>query len=80
MPNQTTLDKLKLGQKCRVLSFVEVPNNKRRHLLDMGITRGTVIQLKTKAPFGDPVDVIIRGYELCLRKKDMSYVSVEVIE
>ena len=42
----------------------------RRHLLDMGLTRGTEIEIKKKAPVGDPIDIKLRDYELCISKSD----------
>ena len=42
----------------------------RRRLIDMGVTPGTRIQIKTIAPLGDPIKVILRGYELSLRRDD----------
>ena len=72
-----TLDKMQVGTTCRVVGFVEMPRNKRRHLLDMGITRDCRITVTKKAPLGDPVSVTVRGYDLCLRKKDMSFILVE---
>lgn len=71
-----TLASLNVGEEGRVIGFNNAPLNKRRHLLDMGITRGTTIKIKTKAPLSDPVCVIVRGYELCLRKKDMLYILI----
>ena len=75
-----TLNTIPLGKKCVVIGFKEMAKNKRRHLLDMGITRGCVIEIVKKAPFGDPVSIVIRGYDLCLRKTDMSNIIVEVQE
>ena len=40
----------------------------RRRLFDMGVTPNTDITLRKKAPFGDPLEVTLRGYELTLRK------------
>ena len=37
------------------------------------------IKIKKIAPLGDPIDIEVRGYELCLRKFDMSMIDVEVI-
>lgn len=42
----------------------------KRHLFDMGITPGTTITLKKFAPFGDPIQLSLRGYELSIRKCD----------
>ena len=51
----------------------------RRHLLDMGITRGVEITIKKVAPMGDPIDIHLRDYELVLRKQDLTKIEVEVI-
>ena len=52
----------------------------RRHLLDMGLTRGTMIEIRKKAPAGDPIDIRLRDYELCISKSDLSQIEVEVIK
>ena len=73
------LSELEVGQKAKVLKLNEENKAIRRHLLDMGITRGVEITIKKVAPMGDPVDIELRDYELCLRKEDLSKIEVEVI-
>jgi ferrous iron transport protein A len=73
------LSMLSKGQKGIVKSLSNEDLFLRRRLLDMGITEGVMIVIKKIAPLGDPVDIYLRGYELCLRKKDMEIVTVEVI-
>jgi ferrous iron transport protein A len=46
----------------------------------MGITVGTVIAVKQIAPLGDPVEVALRDYRLCLRRDDLDLILVEVVE
>ena len=70
---------LKVGQKAIVLKLNEENKAIRRHLLDMGITRGVEIQIKKIAPMGDPIDISLRDYELCIRKEDLSKIEVEII-
>lgn len=70
---------LKIGQKARVLGIRMDKPDIRRHLLDMGITKGTIILIKKIAPMGDPVDIELRGYELCIRKDEMKNIDVEVL-
>ena len=74
------LSDLKIGQKAKVLGIHMDNPDIRRHLLDMGITRGTEILIKKVAPMGDPVDIELRGYELCIRKEEMKNIDIEVIE
>ena len=77
---KTTLDKLIIGQKAKVLSLQNDNKALRRRLLDMGITKDVVILIKKIAPLGDPIDIELRGYELCLRLSDMKNIDVEVVE
>lgn len=73
------LSDLKVGQKAKVFKLNEQNKAIRRHLLDMGITRGVEITIKKVAPMGDPIDLQLRDYELCIRRQDLSKIEVEVI-
>src|SRR5574344_2834631 len=73
------LSDLKRGQRCVVVNFHNDNAALRRHLLDMGITKGVVIEVKKIAPLGDPVDVKLRGYELCIRRIDMRGIDIKVL-
>ena len=73
------LSDLKVGQKAKVLKLNEKNKAIKRHLLDMGITRGVEITIKKVAPMGEPIDLQLRDYELCLRKEDLRKIEVEVI-
>ena len=50
----------------------------RRRLFDMGVTPGAGIYFRKKAPFGDPIEISLRGYELTLRKSEAACVVVEL--
>ena len=73
------LSDLKVGQKARVLKLNETNKAIRRHLLDMGVTRDTIVTIKKIAPMGDPIDISLRDYELCICKDDLSKIEVEII-
>lgn len=49
----------------------------KKHLMDMGITKGCQIYVRKVAPLGDPIEITIRGYELSLRKGDAENIEVE---
>ncbi len=72
-----SLSLLKRGEQGKVISLQNDNKALRRRLLDMGITKGVKIEIKKIAPLGDPIDVKLRGYELCLRKADMAEIMVE---
>ena len=74
------LDELKVGDKAKVIKLHVSNREVRRHLLDMGLTRGVEVKIKKVAPMGDPIDIELRDYELCLRKEDLSQIEIEVIK
>ena len=74
------LSDLKVGQKARVIKLNENDKKIRRQLLDMGVTRDTEVTIKKIAPLGDPIDISLRDYELCIRKTDLSKIEVEVVK
>lgn len=74
------LSELKVGQRARVEKLEVQKKEVRRHLLDMGLTRGVVIEIKKIAPMGDPIDIKIRDYELCISKENLRQIKVEVIK
>ena len=76
---QCHLSDLKKGQVGRVLGLHNDNKALRRRLLDMGITYGVEVKVKKFAPLGDPVDIELRGYELCIRKNDMENIDIEVV-
>lgn len=74
------LSKLKVGDKAKVVALNVTDKEVRRHLLDMGVTRGVVVKIIRKAPMGDPVDIELRDYELCISKRELEQIEVEVIK
>ena len=74
------LSNLKIGQKAKILKLNVQNKEIRRHLLDMGLTRGVEVEIRKKAPVGDPIDIKLRDYELCISKTDLSQIEVEVIK
>ena len=73
----TTLDKLKIGQSA-VIKSVKGKGLKRQHFLDMGVIPDAVVKLVKYAPLGDPMEVLIHGYSLTLRKADAKMIEVEL--
>ena len=67
----TTLDELKVGDSCKVLKIEITDRKRKRHLLDMGLTKGVEIKIKRIAPMGDPIIIELRGYILCVSKNDL---------
>ena len=72
------LSELKVGQKGIVVK-VASKGTIRRRIMEMGIITGTEIIVKGFAPFGDPMELGIKGYCLSLRKSEASDILVELI-
>jgi ferrous iron transport protein A len=70
-----TLDKLKPGEAGIVVSISTI-GALRRRIIDMGITPGAKIIMKKKAPFGDPIEINIRGYNLIIRNSEAKEVKI----
>ena len=71
-----TLRNVKCGQSVRVVKL-HGEGAVRRRIMDMGITKGTDVYVRKVAPFGDPVEVTVRGYELSLRKADAEMIEIQ---
>ncbi len=73
------LNQLKVGQ----VAIVEEVLNQgflSQRLLEMGIIRGTAIEVIRFAPMGDPIDIKIRGYHLSLRSEEAQGILVVIDE
>lgn len=71
-----TLKDVRIGETVKVVRlYGEGPI--RRRIMDMGITKGVEIYVRKAAPFGDPIEINVRGYELSLRKADAQMIEVE---
>lgn len=71
-----TLFELSPGQAGTILSVSNTDKAVRSRLIDMGLTPGTAVTVKKIAPFGDPIEVMVRGYELSLRKSDAAQITL----
>ncbi len=72
----STLSKVKRGKKVRVNKVMGNCALKRR-IMDMGITKGVEVLVKKFAPFGDPLEITVRGYDLSLRKNEAENILIE---
>ena len=70
-----TIDDLNSGQWA-VVEKVGGEGSTRLHFLDMGLIPGTALKFVERAPMGDPVQIIINGYALSLRKDDAADIEV----
>jgi len=70
------LANLPVGKTAKVLSIDgNTPITKR--LMEMGVVPGVAVRLVKSAPFGDPVEIRVRGYNLAMRKSEAQTIEVE---
>lgn len=70
-----TLDQLAVG-KTAVIRTVGGEGALRLRLLDMGLIPKTQVTMRKIAPMGDPIEIMVRGYELTLRKEDARNITL----
>lgn len=70
------LSKFSVGE-TGIVKIIDGEGKIRRRLFDMGITPGTKIYLRKKAPLGDPIELTLRGYELTLRLVEADLITME---
>ena len=71
-----TLSELKPGDRTRVVA-VGGEGDAARRLMDLGLIRGTAVEVVRMAPLGDPIEVRIRGFMLSLRRTEADHITVE---
>lgn len=71
------LSTLKINQKAVIQGFREGNQILQERLMELGIVPGTPVLLKRFAPLGDPLEIIVRGYSLAIRKADARQILVE---
>jgi Fe2+ transport system protein FeoA len=74
--NAVPLSSLIPGQHGKIVR-VGGQVNLRRRLLEMGLVRGETIAVERVAPLGDPIEFIIKGYHLSLRRGDAVNIEVQ---
>ena len=67
---------LKKGMMAKVTGIRSTSQELTR-LQEMGLTIGTIFKVVKVAPFGDPVEIDLRGYRLCLRKTETEDFEIE---
>ncbi|MBI5725174.1 MAG: DtxR family transcriptional regulator [Planctomycetes bacterium] len=73
-----SLKDLKPGQKSRIVK-VGAHGGINKRIAEMGMTRGTLIEIERVAPLGDPIEIKVKGYHLSLRKEEAEGILVEVV-
>ena len=71
----TTLAKLAIGVEAKVTKIIGNSAVTRR-LMEMGVIPGVAVKIIKIAPFGDPIQIRVRGYNLAMRRSEAETIEV----
>ena len=71
------LRELKPGETGIVTGYQKGAGAYRTRLLALGLTKGITFQIRSVAPMGDPVEIIVRGSRITLRKAEADALIVQ---
>jgi ferrous iron transport protein A len=74
---QIKMNQLRPGDEALILGYEKEGKNYREKLMAMGLTKKEIITLVKAAPLGDPVEILVRGYSLSLRKEEAEILILE---
>jgi len=72
------LSQLQPGDQGEVI-LVQAQGQVRQRLLEMGFIRGARLRVEKLAPLGDPMELVIKGYHLSLRREESSCILVQPV-
>ncbi|MEN6327817.1 MAG: metal-dependent transcriptional regulator [Syntrophomonas sp.] len=78
-PVQLLLSDLTTGQKAKIVKLGGKEPRVKQRLLEMGLIPGVVVEVERTAPLDGPLEVLLKGYHLSLRRDEASYVMLELI-
>lgn len=71
------LSEIEIGKKAVIVSLES--DEIRLKLMEMGCLPGEVVSIEKKAPWGDPISIIVSGYQLSLRMNEAEKILVNEI-
>jgi len=71
-----TLDRAAVGTRVEVTGLRERTSAVGQRLSGLGLLPGTAVDVVRRAPLGDPTVFELRGYQLCLRRREAALVEV----
>lgn len=70
------LTNVPIGESAKVTA-IKGSNQITKRLMEMGIVPGVSVRMIKSAPFGDPLEVRVRGYHLAMRKSEADQIEVQ---
>ena len=72
---KTTLANLTVGRQAKVVN-VSGKTAVTHRLMEMGVIPGVAVKVIKTAPFGDPIQIRVRGYSLAMRRSEAEIIEV----
>ena len=69
------LSQIEIGKKAIIISLEN--DDILLKLMEMGCLPGEIISIEKKAPWGDPISIMVSGYQLSLRANEAEKIIVE---
>jgi Fe2+ transport system protein FeoA len=76
MTQSIRLSNYKPGEKGAIVQVCGNPDFRLR-MMEMGFVRGTQVQVVKYAPLSDPIEFVIKGYHLTLRREQAADIIME---
>ncbi len=70
------LTNLPIGETAKVVSVKGNNAAVTKRLMEMGVVPGVSVKIIKTAPFGDPIEIRLRGYSLAMRKSEAEAIEV----
>jgi len=67
---------LKSGEKG-IISSINGDSKLIKRLFALGCIEGTEVELRRRAPLGDPIIINFRGFDLAIRKNDAKHIMLK---
>lgn len=75
---ETSLKSLANGESG-IVTRIALTGATKRRLIEMGITPGTRVGVLKRAPLGDPIEILLRGFSLTIRGTDAEQIFVSEV-
>lgn len=73
-------NELKVGDRARIVALTGGKSLYRQRLISLGLLPGTEFTVTRMAPLGDPIEIMVRGFALSLRKDEAGMLKLEQLK
>lgn len=66
------------GNIAKIIDMSALPADTRKKLMVMGMLPETLIEVVRRAPMGDPLQIMVRGVAVAIRKQLAEKIEIEI--